>query len=271
MKQFLIVLTFSFLCIPASPQTNSAWYGKKCAVVLTYDDAIDQHLDNAIPVLDSAGLKATFYITGFSASMQARLNDWKKIAGRDHELGNHTLYHPCTGSLPDRQWVNAETDMDKYTVKRMENEIRMTNLFLQALDGKTKRTFAYTCGDRLIGDSSFLSGMKNDFIAARGVSRQMNKISGIGLTNVNCYPVSGESGAQMIEWVQKAMETNSLLVFLFHGVGGGHSLNVSNEAHRELILFLKQHEKEIMIAPMYEVAVHIKDWQNREATRKRGR
>ena len=34
-----------------------------CAVVITYDDAIDQHLDNARPVLDSLGLRATFYIT----------------------------------------------------------------------------------------------------------------------------------------------------------------------------------------------------------------
>jgi peptidoglycan/xylan/chitin deacetylase (PgdA/CDA1 family) len=41
---------------------------------------IDQHLDNAVPVLDSLGLKATFYVTAFSQSMQARLNEWKKLA-----------------------------------------------------------------------------------------------------------------------------------------------------------------------------------------------
>ena len=44
---------------------------KQCAVVLTYDDAIDQQLDNAEPVQDSLGLKATFYITAYSTSMQA--------------------------------------------------------------------------------------------------------------------------------------------------------------------------------------------------------
>lgn len=51
------------LLLPATfyAQTNNVWNGKKCAVVLTYDDAIDQHLDNAIPVLDSLGLKATLY------------------------------------------------------------------------------------------------------------------------------------------------------------------------------------------------------------------
>jgi len=48
-----------------------------------------------------------------------------------------------------------------------------------------------------------------------------------------------------------------LLVFLFHGVGGEHSLNVSLEAHRQLILFLSQHRNEIWIAPMIDVAEYI--------------
>ena len=63
----------------------------------------------------------------------------------------------------------AEYDMNNYTVQRMVDETRMTNLFLQALDGKTKRTFAFTCGDMKIGDSTFINAMKNDFVAARAV------------------------------------------------------------------------------------------------------
>jgi peptidoglycan/xylan/chitin deacetylase (PgdA/CDA1 family) len=241
-------------------QFNQAWQGKKCAVVLTYDDAINQHLDNAIPVLDSLGLKGTFYLTAFSASMQTRLNDWRKLAVNGHELGNHTLYHPCIGGK-GREWVKPEYDMNNYTVQRMIDETRMTNLFLQALDGKTKRTFAFTCGDMKIGDSSFINAMKDDFVAARAVRNQMHKINEIDLLNVDCYMVNGETGAQMIEWAKKAMETNSLLVILFHGVGGGNGLNVELPAHRGFLQFLKQNEKDIMIAPMITVAEHIKTWQ----------
>jgi hypothetical protein len=65
----------------------------------------------------------------------------------------------------------------------------------------------------------------------------------------------------MIEWVKKAIETNSLLVILFHGVGGGNSLDVSLSAHREFLQYLKQNEKDLMIAPMIEVTEHIKTWQ----------
>ena len=243
-------------------QTNQNWNGKKSAVVITYDDAIDQHLDNAIPVLDSLGLKATFYVTAFSQSMQARLNDWKKLAINGHELGNHTLYHPCIGGK-GREWVKPEYDMNNYTVKRMVDETRMTNLFLQALDGKIKRTFAFTCGDMKIGDSSFINAMKNDFVAARAVRNQMHKIQEIDLLNVDCYMVNGESGTQMIAWVRKAVETNSLLVILFHGVGGGNALNVSIPAHKEFLQYLKTNEKDIWIAPMLDVAEYIKASQKK--------
>ena len=265
MKKIFISLLINSLLITASAQSSKVWNGKKCAVVLTYDDAINQHLDNAIPVLDSLGLKATFYITAFSTSMQSRLNDWKKLAVTGHELGNHTLYHPCIGGK-GREWVKTEYDMNNYTVQRMIDETRMTNLFLKALDGKTKRTFAFTCGDMKIGDSSFIDAMKNDFVAARAVRNTMHKINEIDLYNVDCYMVNGETGAQMIEWVKKAVETNSLLVILFHGVGGGNGLDVSIPAHREFLQYLKKNEKNIWIAPMLKVAGYIKTWQAHHKT-----
>lgn len=73
--------------------------------------------------------------------------------------------------------------------------------------------------------------------------------------------MNGQTGDQMIEMVKQAMSRNALLVFLFHGVGGEHSLNVSLEAHRRLLQFLKQNEKQVWVAPMIEVAEHIKRYQ----------
>ena len=57
------------------------------------------------------------------------------------------------------------------------------------------------------------------------------------------------------------METHSLLVILFHGVGGGNFLNVSLPAHRQFLQYLKQNEKNIMITTMIKAADHIKSWQ----------
>ncbi len=260
MKQIFVLLSLLAFTCTASAQVIKPWQGKKCAVVLTYDDAINEQLDNAVPVLDSLGLKATFYVTAFSTSVQTRLKDWKKLSVKGHDLGNHTLYHPCVGGA-GREWVPKDYDLRNYTVKRMVDETRMTNLFLQSLDGKTSRTFAFTCGDMKINDTSFITNMKSDFVAARAVRNEMHQIKDVDLYNVDCYMVNNHTAAQLIEWVTKAMESNSLLVILFHGVGGGNSLNIATDEHRKFLIYLKQHEKEIWIAPMLKVAEHIKAWQ----------
>ena len=240
------------------------WKNKKCAVVITYDDAINEHLDNAIPVLDSLGLKATFYLTAYSPACAKRLKEWRGVAAKGHELGNHTLFHPCMGNMPGREWVSKERDMSTYTVQRMTDEIKMTNIFLEAIDGKTTRTFAFTCGDMKIGDSSFMNGLKNDFVAARAVRNEMHTIDQIDLYNMDCYVVNNNTAEQMIEWVKKATEANSLLVILFHGVGGGNALNISLPEHRQLLGYLKQQENEIWVAPAIEVAAYIKEYQQKQ-------
>ena len=259
-KLFIANLLVLILSGCMAQQNDGPWHGKKCAVILTYDDAISQHLDNALPVLDSLKLKATFYVT--ANSTKDRINDWKKVALKGYELGNHTLFHPCVGGK-GREWVKPEYDMNNYTVQRMVDEIRMTNIFLEALDGKKKRTFAFTCGDMKVNDTSFIDLLKNEFVAARAVRSQLHTIDHIDLFNVDCYFVNGESAAQMEQWVQQAMSTNSLLVILFHGVGGGNALNVSLDAHRDFLSYLKQNEKTIWVAPMIEVAEYIKVHQSK--------
>ena len=253
-KSFVSGIVFFTLIIPAAAQTktlHTAWQNKKCAVVLTYDDAIPQQLDNAVPVLDSLNIKATFYLTALFA--KDRLDDWRKLAAKGHELGNHTLFHPCTGGI-GREWVKPDYQLQNYTVQRMLDEVRMTNVFLKALDGKSKRTFAFTCGDMKIGDSSFISAMREDFIAARAVRHEMHTIDKVDVYNADCYVVNNHTAAQMIEWVKKAQETNSLLIMLFHGVGGGNGLDVSVSEHSKFLHYLKEQEKNIWITTMLEAA-----------------
>ena len=55
---FLILITFM---VTGMAQENAIWNQKQCAVCLTYDDALNVHLDSVIPVLDSLGLRGTFY------------------------------------------------------------------------------------------------------------------------------------------------------------------------------------------------------------------
>jgi len=258
----LILFTLAFTAmLSAEAQNAKVWNNKQCAVVLTYDDAIDVDLDNAIPALDSLNLKGTFYLIGSSPVIAKRINEWRLAAKRGHELGNHTLFHPCDGSRPDRSWVTPETDLSKYSVSREVNEAKVDNTLLKAIDGKDIRTFAYPCGDTKIGNYLFYNDLRKDFAGARGVTEGMPTIDKVNLDDINCYPINGQNADYMINLIKQAMQTHTLLVFLFHGVGGGHNLNVDLHQHSLLLHYLKQHEKEIWIAPMVDVAQHIKQYQ----------
>lgn len=259
MEPKIKIITLFFLAIATAGYPQSTlWQGKKCAVVLTYDDALNVHLDNVIPALDSLGLKGTFYLTAYFPGSKNRIADWRKAALRGHELGNHTLYHPCLGKRPGRSWVLPEQVLENYSMDRLVNEINMTNVFLEAIDGRTKRTFAYPCGDMTIGDSSYVDKIKSTFIAARGVRSEMLTLKSIDYFNVGAFGLNSETGQQLITMVKEAMTRKSLIVFLFHGVGGEHGLNVDKQAHSQLLHFLKEHEKEIWTTTFLEAMEHMK-------------
>lgn len=264
----ILVALGTAVCSRVFGQGQNIWKNKDCAVVLTYDDAIDADLDRVIPALDSLNLKATFYLIGSSPVLQKRLNEWRNAARNGHELGNHALFHPCDGSLPGRSFVTTDNDLSKYTVSRAIAEIRINNTLLQAIDGKTRRTFAYPCGDRKIGDAFFYTNLKNDFAGARGVGPGLQTPTQVDLENIDCYMINGQSAVYMIDLVEKAKKSHTLLVFLFHGVGGGHSINVDLKEHSKLLHYLQNNEKNIWIAPMVDVAETIAAYQKAKQNKK---
>ena len=71
--------------------------------------------------------------------------------------------------------------------------------------------------------------------------------------------INGQSGDELIRLVKEAEARGALCVFLFHGVGGEHSLNVSLDAHRMLLMYLKEHEHGVWVAPMIEICTLIKE------------
>lgn len=265
MKLAFKILWIGFFCVAQhsfSQQVNSSeqlWKGKQAAVVLTYDDALNVHLDNVIPALETHGLKGTFYLSAFFPGSKNRIEDWKKAGALGHELANHTLYHPCDATLPGRSWVSPDNDLHNYTTAQILKEIRMTNVFLETLDGKKERTFAYTCGDTATGEGSFMEEIKDDFIASRGVRGALNLIGNINLLNVDSYGINGESGEELIQLVKEAQAKNALITFLFHGVGGEHNLNVSLEAHQMLLDYLTENKDTIWTTTMIDAAKHVKE------------
>lgn len=278
--RFTILLLFTFLLsmmnLWATAQANKTtgvnqniqmpWNNKQAAVVLTYDDGLNVDLTNAIPALNKVGLKGTFYIADFG-NLREQIPRWKIAASKGHELANHTVYHPCAGGSAGRSFVTPAHDLRYYSLARITDEMKSMNTILKAIDGKTKRTFAFPCNDKKIGDTPYINGVNNEFIAARAVRSEMPTIDKVQLMDLPSYMINGQSGQQLIELVQQAVSKKALLIFLFHGVGGEHNLNVSLEAHTQLLQYLKKHQKEIWIAPAIEVAEYVKAYQSKTTFR----
>ena len=93
---------------------NFSWpAGKRAAISLTFDDARFSQIDNGLPLLDEYGTKATFYV--LIRPLEERLSDWKKAAANGHEIGNHTMTHPCSGNFP----FARERALENYTLEKM--------------------------------------------------------------------------------------------------------------------------------------------------------
>lgn len=214
-----------------SPVSNAQFQflGDKTAISLSYDDALVSQLENAVPALNSHGFKASFYIIPTSQAIKTRLDDFKVLAKQGHELGNHSLFHPCSGFKPHREWVTTEQNLDHYTPERAIREVLMANMFLQAIDGQTQRTFTPPCFDTQAENKDFIDPLKAHFIAIKGVGNDNGQ-------SVLWAPV-GVSGPQLINYVKGVPQGVRLINILFHGIGGDH-LSVSTHAHSQLLAYL---------------------------------
>lgn len=257
-------VVFIFLSMPivlnsCQNKELELWNGKECAVVLTYDDSLNEHLDYVVPALNEVGLKGTFYIIGNSECFQKRKSEWSAAAKTGHELGNHTLMHPCANTPNRKVKLPPEKDLNNYSLRQVIAEINLTNSLLEELDGRNSRTFAFPCGQKKVNDTLFYPYVKEGFLAARGVKRKLTSLKNVDLDNINACGMKGHSSKEMIALVDEAIEQKKLLVFLFHGVGGGSPLNVTQEAHKELLGYLKKKDSDIWVAPMVEVASFIEE------------
>jgi peptidoglycan/xylan/chitin deacetylase (PgdA/CDA1 family) len=219
-----------------------AWpHGEKAAVSLAYDDAIDSQLDNAIPALDRFGLKGSFYLTLANPSLTARLDEWRAAAAHGHELGNHTLFHLCSGKAAGHEWVTPELDLDTLSAARMVAQVRLANTMLHAIDGRSERTFTVPCGDVKAQDANYVELVKSAFVAVKlGDDGLVPDMATLDASAVGVTAPEGLTGAQLIALVQRAAQRGTMMNLTFHGIGGDY-IATSKQAHEELLAYLAAH------------------------------
>ncbi|PKG98170.1 polysaccharide deacetylase family protein [Paraglaciecola sp. MB-3u-78] len=202
--------------------------GHKIAISLSYDDALNSQLDNALPALNQRGLKASFYIVPLSDAFKNRIEEWRQLAKQGHELGNHSLFHACLSAKPGREWVQASNALDDKTVQAMVNEITVANTVLTSLDGYSEHTFTPPCFDQMVKDGNYVEAVKEQFVGVKSLE-DPNSTALIGPSDM--------SSAQIINFIEKQPPNIRLINVLFHGVGGDH-LVTTTEEHAKFLDYL---------------------------------
>jgi sialate O-acetylesterase len=91
----------------------------------------------------------------------------------------------------------------------------------------------------------------------------MHTIDQIDIYNMDGYMINNQSFEEMKSWVDRAIEQGSLLVFLFHGVGGGHGLDCAAETHSKIIKYIATKKSDILVEPLVEIAKYVDDFQKK--------
>lgn len=237
------------LSVTGYAQQKISWPDhKKAVIVLTYDDALDSQLNIAIPQLDSAHLTGTFFLTG--GINNVNIARWRAAAAKGFELANHSLYHPCLSTVVKGDPANYS---ENYTVPRIVREIYTMNSFLNAIDGKTSRTYAYPCTETAVGGVSYVDTLRKSGLIkyARGgggddaIVTDFKKVDPLVVPSYGL--AAGTTGAQLIAYVKKVQQSGGMGILMFHGIGGDY-ITTQAAAHRELLKYLADHKSEIWVA-----------------------
>lgn len=235
----------------------------EAAVSLTYDDGLPVHTEVVGPLLQEHGLRGTFYVPALS-DLGDHPEHWRRLARDGHELGNHTLFHPCRRLPPEQYaWLDPAYDLAAYSPARLRDELAAANLLLRLIDGRNERSLGTTCGHITIGlgnDEQPIKPIIADlFVAARGAinGATARPHEGVDLLDVGCISVDGRSLAELQEIVEEARAQRGWAVLLAHGIGpDSHHRYLDTEVHAQFIAWLAG-QNGLWVAPFVEIASHI--------------
>ncbi len=231
--------------------------GKKMALSLTFDDARLSQIDKGIPLLDKYGVKGTFYLS--IGSMNQRLDGWKNAVKNGHDIGNHSLVHPCTGNFP---W-SRNSAIEDYTLYRMSMEIDSASKLIKNALGIDPVSFAFPCGQTFVGKGSYAKSyvpvIAATFESGRGwLDEGPNDPAFCDMAQLTGMELDGKSFEQVKKLIDAAKSNGQWLVLAGHEMNNGGNQTSILSTIEAICQYALDPANEIWIDNVHKIASYVR-------------
>jgi peptidoglycan/xylan/chitin deacetylase (PgdA/CDA1 family) len=253
----LLLMASPIIFSGAQVKSGFVWpEGKTFALSLTFDDARASQVLGGTALLDELGVKATFYVQ--PGPVKAQLEGWKKAVASGHEIGNHSLNHPCSGNF---LWAR-EKALEDYTLKQMKTELINANTEIKALLGVEPKVFAYPCGQTFVGRGkdtrSYVPIVVALFQSGRGwLDEAANDPTYCDFAQLTGIESDGKDFEDILPVLKEAADRGHWVVLAGHEMAGSGTQTTRLAMLRQLIAYAQDPKNGVWLAPVGQVGAYV--------------
>lgn len=230
------------------------------AVSLSFDDSNGAQLDVGMRVLDKHEVKGTFYI--LPDYYRKRLAEWRDVLAAGHELGNHTVSHPCSCNFG----FSTDNTLENYTIEEIAADIDAATKHIEDDFDITPRTFAYPCGQQFVGrgatSASYVPVIAERFVVGRGFRNESSNLPAVCDLARTCGTDFDDTPFDRIEPILKDVaESGRWAVFCGHAVGEGGAFTVEASMLDELCAYASDAANGLWIDTVDAIGSYVRDQQ----------
>ena len=177
-----------------------------------------------------------------------------------HEIGNHSLNHPCSGNFA---WSRTKA-IETYTLEQMRSELSEANAILKSLLGITPRVFAYPCGQTYIGKGrdtqSYVPVVAELFQSGRGWKDEgPNDPLFCDFAQLTGIEMDGKDFAEIHPLIESARKNHQWLLLAGHEMAGGGEQTTRLSMLKMLLEYAQDPKNGVWLAPVGTVANYISE------------
>jgi peptidoglycan/xylan/chitin deacetylase (PgdA/CDA1 family) len=233
------------------------------ALSLSFDDARVSQLETGIPILNEFGIRGSFYLSPKIA--EPRLAEWRKAMAAGHEIGNHTMTHPCSGCYG----FARENALEDYDLKQMAADIDSASNWIIDHLGAPPRTFAYPCGQTYVGrgasNRSYVPLVAERFLAGRCFNHPVPADPWhLDLAQPWSHDADRLRPGPAIALLEQGLKDGLWIVLTGHDIAPDHLQGIAPDTLQAICQWVRDKGDPVWVDTVAAVAHHIKINQSRK-------